>query len=157
MRKAALLFVSSSRWGGWHHVEVHKDEWWIRKYEMYGFKYDAALTQQVRGWAREEARRRDLGKAPNGNNWNAQHIWMSMKVFVNPVVGALPEHAHLFPEHGCYKKWNHTTQKLHSRPCLEEKGESVLDDSFFPITLTREMDTAWESHIQTQLTKGYNS
>ena len=23
-RKAALIFVSHSNWGGWHHVEVHK-------------------------------------------------------------------------------------------------------------------------------------
>lgn len=26
-RKTALLFVTSSRWGGWHHVEVHDDPW----------------------------------------------------------------------------------------------------------------------------------
>jgi hypothetical protein len=53
-RKAALLFVSSSRWGGWHHVEVHQDEWWIRKYESYGFRYDDTLTQQVRSIASAE-------------------------------------------------------------------------------------------------------
>ena len=40
--------------GGWHHVEVHKDDWWIRKYEAYGFKYDSKLTKELRGIARQE-------------------------------------------------------------------------------------------------------
>ena len=26
---AALIFVSHSHWGGWHHVEVHDNDWWI--------------------------------------------------------------------------------------------------------------------------------
>ena len=26
--KSALLFVTSSAWGGWHHVEVHEEWWW---------------------------------------------------------------------------------------------------------------------------------
>jgi cyclopropane fatty-acyl-phospholipid synthase-like methyltransferase len=28
MRRAALVFVTHSAWGGWHHVEVHSDMWW---------------------------------------------------------------------------------------------------------------------------------
>ena len=26
-RKSALIFATHSRWGGWHHVEVHDDKW----------------------------------------------------------------------------------------------------------------------------------
>lgn len=70
-RKAALLFVTSSRWGGWHHVEVHSDEWWIRKYESYGFRYDESLTAQARAWAKAETRDK-TAVAPNGEQLNAQ-------------------------------------------------------------------------------------
>lgn len=67
--------------GGWHHVEVHEDDWWIRKYESYGFQYDEILTQEIRQVAKN-----DRGPfPPNGENLNAQHVWMSMKVFINPV------------------------------------------------------------------------
>jgi len=100
-RKVALLFVTSSRWGGWHHVEVHQDDWWIRKYESYGFRYDQKLTDRVRWFAQQELRWKNE-TAPNGEDYNAQHVWLSMKVFVNPVVASLPQHAHLFPEHGWY-------------------------------------------------------
>lgn len=27
-RKCALIFATSSVWGGYHHVEVHPDYWW---------------------------------------------------------------------------------------------------------------------------------
>lgn len=149
MRKAALLFVTSSRWGGWHHVEVHKDDWWIRKYELYGFKYDAALTSQVRTWAKEDSNR---GTAPNGEKFLPQHIILSMKVFVNPAVAALPEHAHLFPEHGCLKTW--TPEKgPEGRPCSAAKGESEIDPSFFPLKLTPQMDEDWDQHIKKYLIK----
>jgi SAM-dependent methyltransferase len=54
-RKAAIIFVTSSRWGGWHHVEVHPDDWWIPKLESYGFRYDAALSDQIKRLARIES------------------------------------------------------------------------------------------------------
>lgn len=63
-RKAAMLFVTSSRYGGWHHVEVHMDDWWIRKYESYGFKYSHELTTKVRAIATKE--RADGKLLPNG-------------------------------------------------------------------------------------------
>jgi Methyltransferase domain len=46
-RKAAILFVTSSRWGGWHHVEVHSDEWWIHKHESYDFRFDQNLSNKA--------------------------------------------------------------------------------------------------------------
>lgn len=140
-RKAALIFVTSSRWGGWHHVEVHMDDWWIKKYESYGFHYSPELSQQVKNWAQSE---NNIG--PDGKKFRAQHIRMSMKVFVNPVVAALPEHAHLFPEMGCF-----VNTAKDGRPVQRECGtagkqkdlESKLPDSFKPLELTDEMDKKW--------------
>ena len=89
-RKAAILFVTSSRWGGWHHVEVHNDEWWIRKYEAYGFVYDEKLTNEIRMVGKAEKKAGEVDESPiifppNGKPYNAQHVWTSMKIFINPV------------------------------------------------------------------------
>ena len=54
-RKAVYLFVAPSYAAGWHHVEVHKDDWWIHKFELYGFKYMPELTLELREVARQEA------------------------------------------------------------------------------------------------------
>lgn len=83
-RKAAIIMVTSSFWGGWHHVEVHENEWWIRKFESYGFKYDERLTGEIRDVAAKEAFD-EIVLQPNGKALNAQHVWTSMKVFINPV------------------------------------------------------------------------
>ena len=83
-RKAAILLVTSSRWGGWHHVEVHPDSWWIRKYRMYGFEYDEELTNEIRGVAGKEKLSKTVFPA-NGKMFDAQHVRTSIKVFINPV------------------------------------------------------------------------
>ena len=105
-------------------MEVHDDDWWIRKFESYGFKYDDGLTQQVRQWALDERYDRSIPKAPvphrkalggaGGAGYRAVHIILSMKVFINPVVASLPQHAHLFAEDGCFKKFNGT---IINKPC----------------------------------------
>jgi Methyltransferase domain len=153
-RKAALLFVTSSRWGGWHHVEVHLDGYWIRKYESYGFKYDEALTKQVRGWATDEQRLQNIG--PTGAKYNAQHVYLSMKVFINPVVAALPEHAHLFFEHGCYQGRGEGFDVILRRPCGTGKDghlESVIPPDFLPLNLTQEMDQNWNDLIRSKVSQ----
>mmetsp|Transcript_17572 Transcript_17572/g.47900 ORF Transcript_17572/g.47900 Transcript_17572/m.47900 type:complete len:243 (+) Transcript_17572:3-731(+) len=142
-RKAALLFVSTSRWGGWHHVEVHEDEWWKLKYESYGFRFSEELTKEVRYWARREARIGDE-VAPNGNKYNAQHLWLTMKVFVNPVVAALPQHAHLFSQHGCFSKLYEPDKQCDSL----ERGYYEAQKSVTPIALTEEMDQKWDARIK---------
>ena len=83
-RKAAILMVTSSNWGGWHHVEVHDTTWWIRKYESYGFRFDQALTDEIKHVASIE---KGSGETfpPNGKAYNAQHVWTTMMVFINPV------------------------------------------------------------------------
>jgi Methyltransferase domain len=158
-RKAALLFVTSSRVGGWHHVEVHQDEWWIRKYESYGFRYDPQLTEEVRNVALIESRTRTTNQtAPNGAYYNAQHIWLTMKVFVNPTVASLPEHAHLFPEHGCYG--GKVSGKKIQRVCGEGKDgrlESVLPKEFWPLPLDAAQDEAWADLLRQHMDSGVSA
>lgn len=138
-RKAALLFVTASSGTGWHHVEVHKPAWWIRKYESYGFRYNDELTQELRELARAGKK---VYKAPNGVYLDGFYVRVNMMVFVNPVVASLPEHAHLFPEIGC------TNGKGNNRPCKKEYGESELPDSFQPLNLTQAMEDAWMDLIK---------
>ena len=63
-------------------MEVHDDDWWIKKYEAYGFRYNPALTSEIKQVAKEE-----YGKEfpPNGKKLMPQHILKNMKVFINPV------------------------------------------------------------------------
>lgn len=145
-RKCALLFVTSSRNGGWHHTEVHMDDWWIRKYESYGFRYSKELTDEIRSVASQERKKGELSL--NGQPYNAQHIWLTMKVFINPAVAALPEHAHLFPEHGCYE--GRKDGDLVHRECGTgtDSIETPLDKSLYPLVLTPEMDTEWEEIVK---------
>ena len=147
-RKAAILLVTSSRWGGWHHVEVHQDEWWIRKYESYGFRYDEQLTNMIRGVASQEGKWKNA-TAPNGEYYNAQHVWLSMKVFINPMVAALPQHAHLFPEHGCYGGKGKGANPIIHQPCGQGSSiESVLPKEYWPLQPTEEQDQAWSDLIR---------
>lgn len=147
-RKAAFIFVTSSRWGGWHHVEVHPDEWWIEKYQSYGFVFSQTLTDRVRAKAKEDKLFKfPLGEVPGqGDKFNPQHVFLSMKVFINPAVASLPEHQHLFAEHGCYKDRDAGSGKIFNRVCGEGKGgdmESVLPPEYLPLELTDDQDKAW--------------
>jgi SAM-dependent methyltransferase len=148
-RKAALIFVSSSTGHGWHHVEVHQGDWWIQKYESYGFRYSEALTNQVKGWARAEKKKYT---GPGGVYYDGFYIRTQMKVFVNPMVAALPEHAHLFPEFGCVEK--NSTAQFH-RECESEKGETPLDKSMYPLKLTPEMDEQWNGWVDKHVNKSF--
>jgi len=145
-RKAAILMVTSSKWGGWHHVEVHDDDWWIRKYESYGFRYDEKLSQEIRTIAKQEKNRKEIFP-PNGKTYNPQHVWMSMKVFINPTVAALPEHAHLFGEIGCFTNMGEPNRRCgiprSPRQAETAKQETPLDPSYYPLELTAQQDQAW--------------
>ncbi|KAL7565806.1 hypothetical protein ACA910_015584 [Epithemia clementina (nom. ined.)] len=157
-RKAALLFVTSSRWGGWHHVEVHTDEWWILKYQSYGFEYSPVLTDLVRGWAGEEHRSK-TPLAPNGERYNAQHVWLTMKVFVNPGVASLPEHAHLLYPYRCPTESSSSSpnnrqiildQLTGTNPSVSTSKvcDTVADDLKTPVVLTEQMDQVWYERIR---------
>jgi SAM-dependent methyltransferase len=144
LRKAALIFMTTSRWGGYHHVEVHADPWWIRKFETLGFKYSEALTQEVRGWASQENRMNIMTPFAPGKRYNAQHVWLTMKVFINPVVASLPQHDHLFYEQGCFAK-RENGEIVHRECGINE--ESKIPESYKPIQLTSDMDKTWESLV----------
>ena len=146
-RKAALIFVTSSTWGGWHHVEVHPEGWWVRKLESYGFRYDKELTMQSRHLAAVEA---NSGIGPDGKPFHAQHIFSTLMVFVNPAVAALAEHAHLFPRDGCFERYGDKHQGetfAKTRPC-GKREETPLPASFEPLKVTPEMQEKWSVVIQ---------
>mmetsp|Transcript_7182 Transcript_7182/g.14152 ORF Transcript_7182/g.14152 Transcript_7182/m.14152 type:complete len:390 (-) Transcript_7182:472-1641(-) len=156
-RKAAIIMVSSSRWGGWHHVEVHQDPWWIQKYESYGFRYSKELTDEIRRVAKSEKAGNTIFPV-NGEPFGAQHIFMSMKVFINPVVAALPEHAHLFGELGCFTDYGKPNRKCGTpaRPGVKKSIaaaaiETPLDPSFFPLVLTDAQDQAWYDIVKASI------
>jgi hypothetical protein len=158
-RKCALIFATSSIWGGWHHTEVHEHEWWVRKFSAYGFVYDDALTQEIRTVARQEGATNR--KAPNGKRYFAAHVSRSVKVFINPVVASLPQHYRLFPEFGCYGGKDPTTGQLKHRECGKGRTnaddaslETPLDPSFYPLRLTPDMHMKWENHLKQQLNLG---
>lgn len=146
-RKAALIFATHSNWGGWHHVEVHDDDWWRTKMESSGFVYSAALTHQMRTAAAADVNLRDLVHDMTKKNMTnyavGQHLRTSLQVFINPLVASLPEHQHLFAEHGCYF---HTKGK----ECGKEgsKNDTPLPESFKPLKLTQEMDDRWMDLIR---------
>jgi hypothetical protein len=137
-RQAAFIYVTHSIWGGWHHVEVHPKEWWMTRFQSYGFVYSDELTKQITQVA---ANHRDA--APNGKTYNAQHLWLNMLVFINPVVASLPEHEHLLSGPSCTSG----TLPEGQRPCDPAQKESTLPPEFEHLELTIDMDIAWEKHI----------
>jgi len=143
-RKAALIFVTASSGNGWHHVEVHQRDWWIRKYESYGLKYDEALTNTAIGIAKYNKKRYT---GPHNVYLDGFYVRVTLMVFVNPVVAALPEHAHLFPELGCFGR-----KSIH-RPCQKDKGESVPKNELMtPLNLTVAMDKEWIAWLEPKVT-----
>jgi hypothetical protein len=152
-RKAALIFVTNSIWGGHHHVEVHDEEYWIHKFTMFGFVYSEKLSNMARKVAFEE-RTRKL-EAPNGVYYNAQHLWVGLKIFINPYVASLPQHVHLLAEPGCY---DHNDKDGHriNRECgtgnnPTAKMESVLPPEYRALNITKEQDEAWYNHIKARV------
>lgn len=160
-RKAALIFVTHSNWGGWHHVEVHNDDWWRMRWEAAGFVYSEHLTSTVRATAMKDQNRKDLTLDMNKENlyFVGQHIYLNAQVFINPMVASLPEHAHLFAEHGCFggRDPKDKQTQIHV-DCTGEnaKGEVLtpLPESFKPLVLNADMDTEWFDLIKNFKTSG---
>lgn len=151
-RKAALIFATHSIWGGHHHVEVHDETWWIHRMEMFGFVYSEDLTHKIREKAIKEQYN---GTAPNGMPLNGQHIWLIMKVFINPAVASLPQHAHLLAEPGCF----HGYTKGH-RECgqgedgnagTQTKLETVLPQEYRAIPTNPKQDDDWYQHVKARV------
>ena len=147
-RKAAVIFVTHSIWGGWHHVEVHREDWWKMKMEMYGFRYSPELTQAIRTQAWNETHANPPRYAPNGKKLGAPHIHSpNMQAFINPAVSALPQHAHMYyQEPGCYS--SRQDGVLYTRDCGDDTGESVLPDDFKPLVITPQQDEQWHQWVK---------
>ena len=50
------------------------DDWWIRKYESYGFQFSKELTDMIRGVAQQEI---NSGTAPNGAKLNGAFLFVA--------------------------------------------------------------------------------
>eukprot|EP00584_Thalassiosira_punctigera_P007847 CAMPEP_0172533554 /NCGR_PEP_ID=MMETSP1067-20121228/6217_1 /TAXON_ID=265564 ORGANISM="Thalassiosira punctigera, Strain Tpunct2005C2" /NCGR_SAMPLE_ID=MMETSP1067 /ASSEMBLY_ACC=CAM_ASM_000444 /LENGTH=395 /DNA_ID=CAMNT_0013318207 /DNA_START=14 /DNA_END=1201 /DNA_ORIENTATION=+ len=159
-RKAALVFVTHSNWGGWHHVEVHDDDWWRIRWEAAGFVYSDYLTKSVRAQALQDQDRKDLTLDMKEDYlyFVGQHIYLNAQVFINPMVASLPAHAHLFAENGCFGgKSPETKQRIHvACTDVHAKGEILtpLPDSFKPLVLNDDMDKQWFELIKEFKTTG---
>jgi len=81
-RKAAYIFMTHSTWSGWHHVEVHDDEWWRGRMESMGFVYSEYLTRMMRSKAAEDKKRTDLLKSmEEGKVYDVgQHMRLTLQV-----------------------------------------------------------------------------
>mmetsp|Transcript_1007 Transcript_1007/g.1550 ORF Transcript_1007/g.1550 Transcript_1007/m.1550 type:complete len:389 (-) Transcript_1007:53-1219(-) len=152
-RKAAFIFVSHSNWGGYHHVEVHDEAHWIQKFTMFGFVYSEELSKSVHAIAMSE-KNNNNGTLPNGMPLNAQHVWLTLKVFINPAVASLPQHAHLLAEPGCFlktEKGERVNRECGTGDSERAKIESVLPDEFKPLEMTENMDHAWFEHVKARV------
>jgi len=95
----------------------------------------------------------------NGEKYNAQHVWTSMKVFINPVVAALPQHAHLFNEFGCFDTRTKGIREcgvdnsVDNNPGVERQAslETPLEKPYYPYTLTTEQDEAWYKIVKANI------
>jgi hypothetical protein len=91
-RKAALIFLTSSGFGGWHHVEVHPQYWWEVRMVSQGFVYSDVLTKRISFYANES----------KAYKYDSQHIVYGMRVFINPEVAKLKKHHHIMSGWGCF-------------------------------------------------------
>ena len=83
---------------------------------------------------------------------------MSMKVFINPAVAALPQHAHLFAEDGCLGKalpqeeWTGTgKRRFEPRRCGTGKTgimETPMKESMLPLEIDPKMHENWIQAIR---------
>ena len=121
--------------------------------ESSGFIYNDYLTTEMRKKAKEDSARLDLVedmKTKGRNHYAvAQHLWTTLQVYINPLVASLPEHQHLFAEHGCYNP--HTSKdpvlKGHDE-CGKKDGETALPASYKALPQTSDMDDQWMALIK---------
>lgn len=148
-RKAALIFFTHSYWGGWHHVEVHADEWWIKRMTAMGFVYSEVLTKEMRGKGMQN-RELDVTNPRNASDTKSfltgQHV-NSLLAFINPHVASRPEHAHLFAEHGCYN--GDLANPVDCATTTGVESQSPLPESYRALPLTEDMDKNW-IHLMTE-------
>lgn len=153
-KKSALLFVTHSNWGGWHHTEVHNDLWWRSKFESHGFIYSEAYTKKVRSIAAVE--RDEKKKFPVGDgNYDGARIAGTMMVFINPLVASRPEHAHLFAEPGCFVDYNKPNVQCGEEKNLQARAvNSPIPEAYKFIPYKKEQQLAWEQCVKESVNTG---
>jgi hypothetical protein len=107
--RSAIIMVTHAMTGGHHHVETHEPDWWIDRLQMQGFVYSPRLTDAFKARATEST----------DDGFNAQHLWRTTLVFLNPKVASKYDHAHLMGDPGCF------TQAEGSFPCGTTPGHAV--------------------------------
>ena len=130
----------------------------MNKFQLFGFQYSDILTNKIRQVALDEMHKakadqtnpEELG--PDGEYWNAQHVWLTMMVFVNPAVASLPEHAHLMAEPGCYGGKSEKSEIIHVE--CQGENESKLPDSFKSLQPTKEKKQVWFDKIRERVNAG---
>lgn len=124
LQRSALVFATHSVWGGWHHVEVHRENWWWRiRLGSYGLVYSRELTMICRRVAMDFA----------SANYSSQHLVHSLQVYYNPAVLSLPKHAHLIGGPDCYLdgktvKWCDGADRLSERFLPVYKDPTPFDN-----------------------------
>lgn len=129
--KSAMLFVTASGWGGWHHVEVHDQMWWRLRMAAQGFIYSDELTETVRGMAK-------AGRNSTSGDESA-HLIHSMMVFINPRVASMPQHHHLIGGNGCYG--NKINNRDGGVPCTGEDALPARYEALLECKLTNDFFT----------------
>ena len=125
-KRAALIAVTYSRWGGHHHVSVRPDWWWIARFQAAGFVHSPQLTTQWK--QKSSAEQRSFAKKNSrGDRFNSQHLNMNLLVFINPTIAARPEHQHLFGGPGC---WGNRDKNV---MCT---GSDAVPDNYLPVFRT---------------------
>jgi 2-polyprenyl-3-methyl-5-hydroxy-6-metoxy-1,4-benzoquinol methylase len=133
-KQAALVFVTHSLWGGYHHVEVHSDFWWFRsRFEAHGFVYSEQLTTLFR----------DIVGRGQSDRYTGQHLSGTSEVFINPRVASKRRHRHLFGGPGCFDGEK-------TLPC---EGLDLLPPEFRPVWVGRSINPQVEVPLMSVMTK----
>lgn len=143
MKKAAVIFVTHSTWGGWHHVEVHDDDYWIGKFEAMGFHYSQVLTNRYRKIAKDE-----MGKSyliDPSEPYSAKHLIRNLLVLINPAVAARRSHHHLFAEGGCFDDYDKPT--FHCGDKLQDE-RTPIPPEWKPIPFLEEKEKEWANLVR---------
>jgi SAM-dependent methyltransferase len=154
LSRAAILVVSFPRFGGWHAVEVHDLDYWILQFELRGFQLSERLTDQLKEAAVQEWEAKAEG--PDGKRLRAVGLLLDTKVFINPRVASLPEHAHLFPEPGCFKE-RLKNATIIQRECNIGAGEGLetpLGGQFVAPIVENVKERAWNLLVRRNLHEG---
>lgn len=138
--QSALLFLTHSQHGGYHHVEVHGSWWWKARLQAHGYVFSQEMTTMVQAVAR----------VANLDGISAQHIWATMQVYINPRVASLPQHSHLIGGPGCYpcmEGGEKATCQCEGRDKLPEQYLPVNTDEYHRDSTINQVETGYTNYL----------